>query len=294
MGLFLQLLVNGIFVGCIYALLALSFSIIFSPIRFWHFAHGAVFASAAYFAYVISVRLGLHLIIVVLATLLFSALLGMAIELAIYRPLRWRGAGPMVLLIASMGTFVFIENLNILLFGSTPKTLGVGIVYSTYRIGAISITSLQVASMIISCIMFAAVLFFLRRTKVGKALRAVASNPTMTAIIGIDPDRIRLMAFGLGSAMVAVPAILLAAHSGVRPGLGSIGIFTAAISMIVGGVGSIPGAIPGGLLIGIAENLGVWKIETHWQSAIAFAIMIVFILFKPTGFFGEKEWRAEV
>lgn len=294
MALLLQLAANGIFLGCIYALLALSFAVIFSATRFWHFAHGAIFACDAYFGYVCTVKLGLSIVTATLTTVLFSALLGFGIELVVYRPLRHRGAGPMMLFIASMGTFVFLDNLTVLLFGSTPKSIGVGVVYTTYHFGLITVTSHQVASVLTSCVLFALAVLFLRRTKIGKALRAVASNPGMASVIGIDPDRVRLLAVGLGSALLAVPAILLAAHSGVRPGLASIGIFAAAISMIVGGIGSIFGAIPGGFLIGLAENLGVWKLATHWQSAIAFAILSGFLILRPAGFFGVKKTRTEV
>jgi len=282
--LFLQLLANGIIAGSVYALLGLGFGIIYSATRTFHFAHGAVYSMAGYLAFQFHVFWHLPLTLSIALSLLGAILLGMGIEGLIYRPLRAVGASSMEILLSSLGLFILLQNFMIILWRSDPRVLPVAeSIRKGVEIGGIWVTYLQLIIIAISFCLWGLLLVFSQRTKMGKAIRALESDPEMTEIVGIDPVYIRLLVYGMGSALAGVSGILATMDMGIDPNSGIMALLIAVIAVIVGGIGNYSGTALAGLLLGIAENMGIWKIPSEWKSSIAFGILVIFILFRPTG-----------
>jgi branched-chain amino acid transport system permease protein len=289
-----QLLLNGLVAGSAYALVALGFSLIYGVTRFFHFAHGAVFAWGAYAALVMSVSAGLPLALSVPLAILAATLLGAGIELAIYRPLRDRYASTLVLLIASLGIYVVLQNTISLIFGDDVKTLRTGVVQEGFSLLGARITPIQVLTVGVAAALLVVTGLVLAGTRIGKAIRAVANDPELAVVTGVDSKRIILLTFAVGSALAAVAAILAALDVDMTPTMGMNALLMGVVATIIGGVGSIPGAAVGGLLLGVAQQLGVWQIGSQWQDAIAFAILLAFLLLRPYGVFGRRLRKAEV
>ncbi len=282
MSLILQLIVNGIISGSLYGLLGISWGIIFATTRTFHFAHGIVFVIAAYMLYWLSELMGLPIIVGIIFAILVAVIVGVAIDYIIYRPLRKSGAPPFVIFVASMGTLIALQQVIHLAFHPDAKTMS-GLPIKVITIGDISFTSLHVAIVVVSWILLLALVLFLNKTRFGKAIRAVSNNPEMAETLGIGSQRIFSLVYGIGSALVAVAAILYLFDKAATPEMGPTMLFTAFIACFIGGIGSMEGAALGGLIIGLAENIGIWKISSEWKGVIAFAILMVIIIFMPKG-----------
>jgi branched-chain amino acid transport system permease protein len=288
-----QLLVNGLIAGGIYSLVALGFGLIYSTTRFFHFAHGGVYAAGAYLTYACWLS-GLNLYAAIPLAVIGTSILGALLDIGIYRPLRKKGASSLILLIASLGLFTVIQNLISLLFGDDTKTIRSGTVTEGLPIFGARITPIQIAIIIISTLMILLCWLLMKKTKIGKAMRAVANDPELARVIGIESDRVILFTFALGSALAAVAAILISLDTDMTPMMGFYALLMGVVAVIAGGVGSIPGAALGGLLVGMAQHLGVWKLPTQWQDTIVFLILIFFLLFRPQGFLGKAVKKAAV
>ena len=283
-----QLLVNGIIAGAIYALVALGFTIIYRTVKFFHFAHGVVYTVAAYCVYTFTVSLHINLILSSFLSIVVAALLGVGIEKLIYHPLRKRQAVNLVFLIASFGVFIFLQNMIGLIYGHRVLTLRKGLTKAGYPILGARITATQIVILVASLILVALLWLFTQRTKLGKAIRAVSDDRLAASTVGINPDRVILSSFAIGSALAGAAGILISFETNITPTMGLPAILKGIIASIIGGIGSIPGAIFGSFFLGLVENLGIWKISTGWKDAIAFGVLIVFLLLRPGGFFGIK------
>ena len=290
----LQLIVNGIIAGSVYVLVALGFGLIYGTTRFFHFAHGAIYTAGAYFAYTFIALLGLPLFFSLFLAILFTSLLGVLTEISIYRPLRERGATSLVLLIASLGIFIVIQNVISLIFGDDTKTIRSGVVTEGINILGARITQIQILTIVVCLALFIITTLIVMRTRIGKAIRAIGNDPELALISGIDTDRAILYTFAIGSALAAVAAVLVAFDVDMTPTMGMNALMMGVVAVIIGGVGSIPGAALGGLLLGLAQHLGVWQISSKWQDAIAFVILLSFLLFRPYGFFGRVVKKVEI
>lgn len=293
MDLLLQLLVNGLFQGFVYAIIALGFALIFNTTKIFHLAHGAVYTFSAYMTYLFLVVFGIPLIPAVICSMILSGILGALIEIGFYRPMRRWQSSLLVILIASIGLLIFIENGIQLIFGSDMKRLASGMLHATH-VGPVTITSLQWATLILGFSMFAALYLFLKYAKVGNEIRAITNDPEVGRIIGIDADRVYLVTMVIGSAMAAPASACICYQTGIHAFMGFHVVLIGAIAVIIGGVGSLIGAGLGAMLIAVAENVGIWKIDSNWQAIIAFGVLFFFILFRPTGFFGHRIWKMKV
>ncbi len=290
--LFLQLLINGIVVGSLYALLGISFTAIFAPTKIFHFMHASVYVFAGYFLYQLAMGWGWPLPVSILGAVLLSGFMGVFAERVIYSPLRRMGAGAMEMLLSSFGGYVVLQNMILLIWKSDPRTVRIPeVLKNGIPIGLLTFTPLDIITVITSGVALAAVSIFMRYTKVGMAMRAVENDPTGATITGIPTDWVRLVSFFLGSILVAVAATLHVVDKGLEPTIGVNAVLVATVAMIVGGVGSYNGAALAGLMIGIAENLGIWQISSEWKSTISFSVLVLFILFRPRGFFGHRITR---
>lgn len=289
-----QLILNGVISGSIYALIALGFTTIYRTVRFFHFAHGVIYAAGAYLAYSV-LRIALSesnsltvLILAVSGGVVGAGILGVLIDRLVYKPLRKKKAPNLVFLLASFGVFIFIQNLIQLIFGAQILTLRTGPVKEGHHIFGAVITNIQLVILAISLFLCIALWLYIKKAKLGKAMRAVADDPLAASIVGINPDKIILAAFAIGSMLAGAAGILISLETNIEPTMGMNAILKGIIASIIGGVGSIPGAMFGGLFLGLAENLGIWKISAGWKDCIAFVILIIFLLVRPGGIMNVK------
>ncbi len=184
--------------------------------------------------------------------------------------------------------FIFIQNLLQLLYGAQILTLRTGPVKEGHHVLGAVITDVQILILVVCCVLFAGLWLFVQRTKLGKAMRAVSDDPIAAGVVGIYPEKIIFFSFAIGSMLAGVAGILISLETNIEPTMGMNAILKGIIASIIGGIGSIPGALFGGLFLGLAENLGIWKIQAGWKDCIAFAVLIIFLLLRPSGIFGVK------
>jgi branched-chain amino acid transport system permease protein len=292
--LLLQLLATGLVVGSLYALCALGWGLIYGTTLHFHVAHGAVFSLAAYFAYVGQKVLHLPLAVAVLAAILAAAAAGLLIDLLLYQQLERRGALRTSLFIASLGLLILIENVLAIVFTPDPMRLDIGALDSSLVLGPVFLTWLHVLTVVLALAGYVALMLFLNRSRWGQAIRAVASSPEMARTVGIDIRRVHLLTYAIGSALAAPAGILVAMDVGAEPFRGTRFVLLASVAVIMGGIGSIPGALLGGLFLGLLENVGIWQLPSEWQSAISFGVFLLFIVLRPRGFFGRGVQSAEL
>jgi len=217
---------------------------------------------------------------------------GVAVDRLVYRPLRKQKAANLVFLLASFGVFIFIQNLIQLIYGAQILTIRTGPVKEGHHVLGAVITDTQILILVASVVLLALLWLFIQRARLGKAMRAVADDPIAASVVGIYPEKIIFASFAIGSALAGAAGILISLETNIEPTMGFNAILKGIIAAIIGGIGSIPGAVLGGFFLGIAENLGIWKIQAGWKDSIAFAILIIFLLLRPGGIFGvptEKE-----
>ncbi len=213
---------------------------------------------------------------------------GVLIDRTVYLPLRKRKASNLVYLLASFGVFIFIQNSIQLLYGAQILTLRTGRVKVGHRVLGAIITDHQILILVVSIVLLIGLWLFIKRTQLGKAMRAVADDSMAARTVGINSERIIMYAFALGSALAGAAGILISLETNLEPTMGLNAMIKGIIAAIIGGIGSIPGAMIGGFFLGIVENLGIWKISAGWKDAIAFAVLIIFLLLRPEGILGSK------
>jgi len=283
-----QLMFNGIIAGSIYALIAIGFTVIYRTVKFFHFAHGVVYTAAAYFAYTLIISLNINFILSFFLSIILATILGISIDRSVYYPLRKRNASNLIFLLASFGIFIFLQNLIQLLYGAQILTIRTGPVKEgNHFLGAV-ITDIQIIILVVSIILMILAWLFIKKTKLGKAMRAVSDDPTAANVVGINPEKTILVSFAIGSALAGAAGILISFETNIEPTMGFTAVLKGIIASIVGGIGNIPGAVLGGFFLGLAENLGIWKISAGWKDSIAFLILIIFLLIRPWGFLGKK------
>lgn len=289
-----QFIFNAIIAGSIYALVSLGFNIIYKTVKFFHFAHGVVYAAGAYLAYTLFILLRINLLISLFLSIIFAGLLGVFIDRSIYLPFRKHKLSNLVFLLASFGVFIFLQNLLQLIFGAQILTLKTGPIKEGYHLLGAVITDTQILIIISSLVLFFLTWLLIQKTKLGKAIRAVADDSIGARVVGINSEKIIMIVFAIGSALAGAAGILLSLETNIEPTMGFNAILKGIIACIIGGIGSIPGALLGGLFLGLAENLGIWQIQAGWKDAIAFGILILFLLFRPSGIMNVKPEKEKV
>jgi branched-chain amino acid transport system permease protein len=283
-----QLVVNGLVNGSHYALLALGFGLIFGTTRITHFAYGPVYALSAYGCWFAAATLGAPLWLAVITGIATGAVAGALAYLVVYRPFEREGSPPLVILIASLGLFIVLENAIGVVFGTDTKVVPAPPA-GVFLWGPLVVTSSQLAQVAALVILGAGLALYVTRTRFGKAVLAMTDNPEMARVIGIDTLRVSLASFVIGSAIAAVPACLILVKDGATAHMGFAAVFMAFVAVVVGGVGSLRGAVAGGLALGLVESTGMVKIPTEWQSSIAFVVLFLVLLFRPRGLFGGRQ-----
>ena len=284
---FIYHLINGLHVGSIYALVALGYSMVYGIVKLINFAHGDIIMVGAYVSWLVMVSLDMPVWVAILAAVVVCMLLGITIEKVAYKPLR--GSARISLLITAIGVSLLLENLAQLIFTSTPKT------YRNFLEGGVAfgdrtISNTTIVTVAVSAVLMIALTLFVNRTKMGKAMRAVSEDTNASRLMGINVDTTISITFAIGSALAAVAAVLYCcSYTKVSPTMGSALGLKAFVAAVLGGIGSIPGAVVGGLVIGIAESLTKGYISSSFADAIVFGILIITLLIKPAGIFGRAE-----
>jgi len=283
----LQLLINGLIIGAIYALVASGFSIIYSTCKFFNFAHGAVVSLSAYFLFFLSSLLNLNFYLAVILTIIFSGLVGLIMNY-IYKQLRRRKTSSALLLLASFAILIFCESIILIFFGANVKNFEPLQFTGGINFGGAIITPLQVGIIITSIIVLILLIILMKGTKIGKAMRAVSDNKETAEIIGIDSEKIYTLSMVIGSIIAGIAGILIGLEQNLTPTMGTYLVVKSFAGVVIGGIGSILGAILGSFFLGLVENLGIWFLPSGYQDAITFIILFIFLIFRPRGLLGIK------
>lgn len=286
----LQLLANGIVNGAVLAVLALGFALVYNTTRVFHLAHGAAFVLAPYVAYSLVHQVGATLVWGCVAGVLTSAVFGFAVSLFIYLPLFKVSASGAALLVSSLGAYAVATNLVAIGWGNEPLELHPEIWMSVY-LGLISLTEAQLIQLVTSACIGGLVLLLLA-TGMGRLLRAVRDDPELTSVLGFDLRVFRTGVVTAGSALAGVAGVLRALDGAIDPHMGMSAVLEAAVAFIVGGVGTFGGPVAAGIGLGMIQGLATWVLSVRWVEAIVFLILVIFVLVRPAGLFGQNN-RAE-
>jgi branched-chain amino acid transport system permease protein len=283
----LQFLANGLVAGAVYSIVALGFSLIYNATKVFHIAHGAVYTTSAYIFYSFYRMFGLPLSISILGGLLAGIILGILMEIGIYRQLYEKRAPSGISLVSSIGIYILVVNFIALVYGNETKVLSPGI-GKTYEIGNIIVTRIQVYEVIVFIIIFVLYFLLLKKTNFGRLIKALANNPTLLSTFGVEASALRIGIFSLGSLFAGISSCLVALDVGIDPHVGMPALLISAVAMIIGGIGVFESAAIGGFIIGILQNLVVWRISSRWQEAVTFILLIIFLLLRPQGILGTR------
>lgn len=279
-----QLILNSIIAGSIYALIALGFNLIYGATKFFNLSHGVMATIGGYSVFYFAKTLDLNLYLSIAIGILLAGLIGYGVDKLVYLPLRKRKASNMVLLVASLGLFTAIQAIIAILFTSQFQTLSKNIRgQRIYEIFGGVITQTQLTILISAIVITLGLVLLLKYTMFGKAIKAVSDNEEVAKIVGINTNKIISYVFFIGSAIAGLGGVLVGFDTGIEPTMGFALLLKGVIAAIIGGVGSISGALVGAFLLGFVENFGIWHISGEWKDAIAFVLLILFLIFRPRG-----------
>lgn len=286
------LILSGLVHGSDFILVALGFGLVYRVAGVFHFAHGAVYVLGAYLAFLFHRSLGWPASAAIPTAILLTTLSGVAIEAAIYRPLRRRNASGGSLFLASVAVFVVVGSVISLIFGDQPLILRRQASESVLDILGAKVTSVRLYAAVLNLAAGSCVAIWLQSTRWGKVMRAVASDPELAKACGMNTFHTYVLAMAISSCACCCAAILVAQHTDLTPGMGFNVLLFCFVAAIMGGIGNPFGAIVGSVCLGLVLNAAVWKIPTQWQDGIAFLTMLVILLVRPQGFLGESARRV--
>ena len=290
---FLTHLINGISLGSVYAIIALGYTMVYGIAKMLNFAHGDIIMVGAYVAFCGLQYWGVPPVLAILLAMIVCTLLGITIEGLAYRPLRQ--APSLAVLITAIGMSYLLQNIALMIWGANPKSFPTTFINSTsIHLGPLNISSATIITILVSIVIMVLLTLFTSKTKLGKAMRCVSEDRGAAELMGINVNRTISLTFAIGSALAAIAGILLcSSYPILQPTTGSMPGIKAFTAAVFGGIGSIPGAMLGGVLLGIIEIFGKAYISTELGDAIVFAVLIIVLLFKPAGLLG-KPMREKV
>ncbi len=279
-----QLVLNSIIAGAIYALVALGFNLIYGATKFFNLAHGVIAAIGGYTVFYFTKTLGWNIYPAAIIGILLAGLVGYGLDKFVYLPLRKRKASSMVLLVASFGAFTTLQAIIAILFTSQFKTLSQNVgAQKLFEVSGGVITQTQLVILVAAIVILTGLVLLLYKTQFGKAIRAISDDEEVARIVGINTNKIIGYVFFIGSGVAGLVGILVGFDTGIEPTMGLSLLLKGVIASIIGGVGNIYGGVLGAFLLGFVENFGIWKISGEWKDAIAFALLIAFLIFRPRG-----------
>jgi len=288
MNEFIQQLINGIHVGSIYALIALGYTMVYGIVKLINFAHGDILMMGSYFGLFSITVLRLPFAVALIVSMVMCAIFGMLIDVIAYKPLR--NAPRISALITALGVSLVLENLFRVFFGAEPKKMPeVASLTGAFHLGSITISYVTVLTVVLSVVFMIGLQFIVKKTNVGKAMRAVSEDKEAARLMGVNVNKTISITFALGSALGALGGVLYSvAYTQVDPYMGIMPGLKAFVAAVLGGIGIIPGAMLGGFVMGLIESLSIGYISTSWSNAIVFGILILVLLFKPEGILGKN------
>ena len=285
---FIEQLINGLRTGSIYALIAIGYTMVYGIAKMINFAHGDIIMVGAYALYFSISVLGLPVPVALLLTVIVCSVLGVLIEKIAYKPLR--KAQPLAVLITAIGMSFFLQSSSLLIFGSTPIPFQSVNPNENIKVGPVIISSITLVTLVVTAVAMILLTLFINKTKLGSAMRAVSEDKGAAELMGINVNSTISMAFAIGSALAAVAGILyISQYQSMKPTLGALPGIKAFVAAVLGGIGSIPGAMLGGILLGLIESVSKAYISTELADAIVFGVLIVVLLFRPSGLLGKKK-----
>ncbi|QOV21007.1 branched-chain amino acid ABC transporter permease [Blautia liquoris] len=287
---FLSYLINGISLGSVYAIIALGYTMVYGIAKMLNFAHGDIIMIGAYVIFTLMTGAGLHPLLAILISVVVCTLLGVVIEKIAYKPLRNAGSS-LAVLITAIGVSYLLQNLALLIFGAGAKSFSNVVTFPNLKMagGKLTITGTTAVTIIVSLVIMLGLTLFVNKTKPGRAMQAVSEDRGAAELMGINVNATISLTFAIGSGLAAIAgALLCSAYPTLTPYTGAMPGIKAFVAAVFGGIGSIPGAMIGGVLLGVIEILGKAYISSQVADAIVFAVLIVVLLVKPTGLFGKN------
>lgn len=287
---FISNLINGLSLGSIYAIIAIGYTMVYGIAKMLNFAHGDIIMIGAYLAFSVMVTLGLPAPLGVLAAVLGCMLLGICVEKIAYKPLR-HASSSLAVLITAIGVSYFLQNVALLIFSSNPKMFSsiIPFQYMTIKAGAFTIQTISIVSIAVGILLVFLLQLFINKTKHGQAMLACSQDRGAASLMGISVNGTISLTFAIGSAMAGIAGVLLcSAYPTLSPYTGAMPGIKAFVAAVFGGIGSIPGAMIGGLLLGVIEILSKSYISSQLSDAIVFSVLIIVLLVRPTGLLGKK------
>ena len=284
---FLQYLINGISLGSIYAIIALGYTMVYGIAKMLNFAHGDVIMVGAYVIFTTISTMGYPPIVGVIVAVALCTVLGITIERIAYKPLR--GASSLAVLITAIGVSYFLQNMALIVFGADTKSFNSIVKFGPFHLGGLVISGETLVT-IVSCILIMIILTtFINKTKAGQAMLAVSEDKGAAVLMGINVNKTIALTFAIGSGLAAIAgALLCSAYPTLSPYTGSMPGIKAFTAAVFGGIGSIPGAFVGGILLGVIEIFGKAYISSQLSDAIVFAVLIIVLIVKPSGILGKN------
>ena len=284
---FLQTVISGLSLGSIYALIALGYTMVYGIAKMLNFAHGDIIMVGAYAVITTVFICSMPPVIGIIISIIVCAVLGVTIEFLAYRPLRQ--APPLSVLITAIGVSYLLQNLSLIIFGSEQMAFPSIITPPSITLGPITIDGITLMTLIITALIMIVLTLFISKTRLGKAMRAVSEDKGAAELMGISVNRTITITFAIGSALAAIASFFYgAAYVYIKPTTGSMPGIKAFTAAVFGGIGSIPGAMLGGILLGLIEQLSKTYISTLWADAIVFGVLVIVLVVKPTGLLGKK------
>ena len=286
---FLSYLISGISLGSIYALIALGYTMVYGIARMLNFAHGDIIMVGGFAIFTMVSTLGMAPMVGILTAIVVCTVLGVTIEFVAYRPLR--GASSLAVLITAIGVSYLLQNLALLIFGSNARQFTSVVTVPGLKLagGRLSISGETIVTIVVCIVIMAGLTGFINKTKVGQAMLAVSEDRGAATLMGINVNRTIAITFAIGSALAAIAgALLCSTYPSLTPYTGSMPGIKAFVAAVFGGIGSIPGALIGGIILGVVENLSKAYISSQLSDAIVFSLLIIILLVRPTGILGKK------
>lgn len=287
---FITYLINGISLGSVYALIALGYTMVYGIAKMLNFAHGDVIMVGAFATYTICSTMGLPPVVGVLVAVVICTLLGMLIEKIAYKPLR-KAASPLAVLITAIGVSYLLQNLALLIFGADTKSFASVVSMEPVKLaeGQLTITGETIVTIVCCIVIMVGLMLFINKTKAGQAMLAVSEDKGAAQLMGINVNGTIALTFAIGSALAAIAGVLLcSSYPALSSTTGSMPGIKAFVAAVFGGIGSIPGAFIGGILLGVIEIFAKAYISSQMADAIVFAVLIIVLLVKPTGLLGKN------